>query len=1489
MPLSLPQQDIYYDQLLHPDLPVYNIGAKVEIRGKLNAGVLSLAYQKLVEQHDAVRSVLVIDKDNVPLLSVREINYTFLQQVDFSSFADAETRTADYIREEFVKPFDLFNGSLLHKCLLIKVNNDFYYLLSVYHHIITDGWGTSLMFQRLVKNYNELLNAGEVGATYPYSYQDFIAEDLIYRDSASFAAESAYWVNRFSSLPEELMSQKLPFPKVIRSKRKELIVPRSLYNQLGVLGKSCGASSFHVILGVFYTYFGRFYHKTDFAIGLPVLNRGKAAYKQTVGLFMGVSPLRIKVEMEEPFKQLVIQIKDQLRKDYRYQRFPIGKLVKELQLFNEKKRLFNVTLSYEKHNYADTFEGTSTHVIPLTNLTERSALALYVREYDEDEDVKIDFDYNLNYFNEDEIDILAGHIETLFNEVSDNPENKLSALNYLPSDEKRELLEGVNQTAASYPFHLTIQELFSAQANKTPQHIALKDEHNTYTYQQLDQITDSFACYLMDTISAPLSSPIGVMVNRSADLLIILLGILKSGSSFIPLDPAFPAGRLEYVLEHSGAGLLITSDGIDAVTCLKGMTVVRTDEIFNKLKQDLPAARLFSYSSEQMAYIIYTSGSTGNPKGVEIMQRSVVNFLLSMQQTPGLSEADTLFAVTSCSFDISILELFLPVICGATVYIASHAILSEPGQIIKLLDLVKPTVIQATPSFYQMLFNGGWKGDRNLKCLCGGDHLSSLLAEKLIEGNAEVWNMYGPTETTIWSMVKKVAVPGDALSIGQPIHNTTVLILDQWLNLLPIGSVGDLYIGGDGLARGYYKDETLTGKAFIKSPFQPRERLYKTGDLAKRAINGEVIFCGRSDNQVKIRGYRIEPGEIEKQLNAIDRINESVVIAKKDDDHEAYLVAFIIPEEEGLNDEYIYSQLASVLPAYMIPRVIIYVESFPLTPNKKKDKKALMKMAENVAQFPSEKYNTGPLTALESKLLAIWKKILTNPHLQVDDDFFSQGGHSLNAVRMIALIKEELGISITLKAFFDYPSVRLMAQCLKDLNSDDNPVNPIYHGNNHYAVTSGQYRLWLLSQREEASRAYNMSAVLILKGEIDSDALQKAMLGCIERHEILRTNFVEDKGMCLQTVRPAERVDFKIDIIEPAHEDQINLHIENLKYHTFDLAAELLIKLSLIKLEEKKTLLVYTTHHLIMDGWSVEVLFNELSYRYNSILNHEEPVINPLAFQFIDYAAWLSQNASSAEHTAWLTAQYANYKPVNIFAYDRSSQTTSFNGHLEIFNFSVHETGALKLLAKSAHTSVFSILITTINILIFKYSGHSDICLGTVAAGRDKDGLSEQIGMYANTVILRNYMNADEDFNFHLQQVHHHLGDVLSHQYIPIDHTSAIDIHPSFEVMVAYQNPEFNILRHDAFTGIETDYYETVHRVSRFPVTFNFYEQDSEIHCQLEYNTDLYDTATICLMISKLKKLVTEILNEPHKSITKYNIRLPEEDMTRHISIDLEF
>ncbi|MEM9686748.1 MAG: amino acid adenylation domain-containing protein, partial [Bacteroidota bacterium] len=1030
MKLTLPQQDIYFEQLLYPNDPIYNIGAKVEIKGPINVELFKKAYVILINQHDAYRMTFVKDKDNVEA-KILDSHDTELGFMDFSCKKNPEEEADSYIQNEFLKPFDLFSGALLHSFTLIKIRDDVHYFFSFYHHILTDGWGISLMFQRLIKNYRELSEFGEVKTVYPFTYKDFAKEDEEYETSEAFIEDRDYWTQKFASLPESLFDKIDDRLQLNKSSRKELLLKREVYNKLNELATVYKSSTFHLILAVLFLYFGRKQQNTDFAVGLPVLNRSKRAYKNTVGLFMGVSPLRIQLDFEATFEDLVNTIKSQLRKDYRHQRFPLGKLIQELHIFKEKERLFNLTLSYEKQNYADNFPKTTTRALPLTHESERVALAMYIREYDESEDVRIDFDYNLNYFDASSITQVVNHFEHLINEVLLQPDKKLKVFNYLSEAEEQQLLEEFNNTTVDYARDETFVSVFKTHVEKAPEKTAVQDMLKSYTYSELHTISNQIAEYLITTYRED-NAPIAVMLGRSADMIAVLLGIIKSGRGYIPLDPAFPKDRLQYILESSQTRLMI-SEPKYVLETTADVTVLDVERVLASAKA-LEGAGPISLSAKDTAYIIYTSGSTGNPKGVEIGHQSLLNFLLSIRQRPGVTDKDTLFSVTTYSFDISILEFFTPLVSGATLYIANQAILSDPATVIEQLKTVRPSIMQATPSFYQMLFNAEWEGDKTLKVLCGGDLLSESLAAKLLKHSKEVWNMYGPTETTIWSSIKHIEAPEDASNIGKPINNTQFYIVDHYFNIMPIGSVGSLYIGGEGLAKGYYKNTALTDERFIKNPFGGMGLIYETGDIGRWNAIGEIEFLGRNDNQVKIRGYRIELGEIETKLNEISAIKQAVVIAKKTNQQEAFLAAFVVLQAEAeLNVKAVIEELKTNLPEYMIPYAIIPLEKFPLTPNRKVDRKALSERTFH--QDTSE--SKAPTTDLEIKLASYWKEILhPDKEISVTDNFFALGGHSLNAVRLTTMVKKHLSFLISLKTIFDYPTIESLAQYLQKLKPD---------------------------------------------------------------------------------------------------------------------------------------------------------------------------------------------------------------------------------------------------------------------------------------------------------------------------------------------------------------------------------------------------------------------------------------------------------------------
>ncbi|MFC0779789.1 amino acid adenylation domain-containing protein [Flavobacterium sp. HJSW_4] len=1472
MKLTLPQQDIYFDQLLFPNDPIYNIGAKIEIKGVVNIEILKKAYVELINQHDAYRSIIIKTEEDVSIELLDE-HQSELGFIDFLDYPNSIEEASLYMQKEFAKPFDLLKGNLLHVFTLIKVQEKLHYLFSVYHHIITDGWGTSLMFQRLVQNYNEISEFGTVTSKYPFSYKDFVADDQRYQNSESLNQDLGYWSRKFKSLPENLFEKLNDAVQINKSSRKELIIKRDVYNQLNDLAASYKCSTFHLILGILYSYFGRKHENNDFAIGLPVLNRNKSSYKKTVGLFMGISPLRMSLDFEDTFQNLIIDIKNQLRQDYRHQILPLGKLIQELQLYNHRERLFNITLSYEKQDYSTHFINTQTKVIPLSHQSERVALALYIREFDESEDVKIDFDYNLNYFDDERITQVVNHFEKLVDEVLTNSTKKLKELTYLTKEEKQQLLFDFNDTSFDYPKDKTVLDLFKEQVAILPEKIALQDDIKSYSYSELDKLSSQIATYIIAKCSQEDKLPIAVLLSRSANMIAVLLGILKTGKSYIPLDPTFPKDRLSYIVANSQTKIIINENNYE-IDSIKQVTTISLEDILAEI--DEFHVREFQMATPQdTAYIIYTSGSTGNPKGVEIGHQSLLNFLISIQNKPGINSNDTFFSVTTYSFDISILEFFVTLISGATLYVANQNLLTNPNLIIKKLEEVKPSIIQATPSFYQMLFNAHWQGDKQLTVLCGGDLLSESLAEKLINYSSEAWNMYGPTETTIWSSAKKIEKPIDALNIGKPLNNTQFYILDSFLNPKSIGTSGNIYIAGDGLSKGYYKNELLTKEKFIQNPFDSKSLCYETGDVGKWNMDGEIEFLGRNDNQVKIRGYRIELGDIESQLNKIATIKDAVVIAKKGAEQEAFLVAYILKKQEDIDTAEIASQLKKALPYYMIPNAIILLEEFPLTPNQKVDRKWL---SQRDIQYKTNEGNfKEPVSDLEKKLSQYWGEVLNvKETISITDNFITIGGHSLNAVKLIGLISRNLSLEITLKTIFDYPSIESLAAYLQELKPKQSNLMPLAEIKDLYHLTPAQYTIWLASQQTSGSIAYNMSAGYSIEGFINSEKINKSINQIIEKYEILRTNFIEIEGIPYQKINAAENVKFEI-AVHQLQDNNIEEVINQLINTEFDLEKDVLIRVQLIQFETNKHLLLFSTHHIIMDGLSLEILIKELMLYYNN--TDDILKSNTLKFQFKDYSEWFNKRIKENQfkNELFWKNYLQNYISKDLFDRDFSVKNNMQNGSKVLFELTEEVTLQLKQLATEKKVTFYTLLVTSINVLIYKLSNHSDICIGTVNSGRNATELNDQIGMFVKTLVLRTQIQSEQTFADLFETVKSNILVINDYLDIPFDKIPS----DTFDVMLAYQNPEFNIDNNIQLNELKLTSYPIDSKFSRMPIIFNLFESNNQLKGIIDYNLNLFEEDTIQMIASKFCKMLNRIVTNPLVKIEKIDVRLEHEINTK--------
>lgn len=1438
MKLTLPQQDVYFEQLLYPDEPIYNIGAKIAIKGPLSYEWMNRAYIALIDQHDTYRSTIVRKDDGVHM-QVHAGHNTTLEYLDLSGESNAEEVAEALMERKFREVFSFENGALLHKFMLIKTGEESHYFFSMYHHIITDGWGTSLMFQRLVRNYNELCSTGQLGQHDLFTYSEFAKDDVLYSTSTDFEEDRSYWKNRFHDLPERLFNKIEARVFANESKRKELIVPRSLYDQLEAVALAQKCSVLHVILAVLYMYFGRKHQQQDFAIGLPVLNRGKSSFKKTVGLFMGVSPLRMKFSCDDTFETLVLHIKQQLRQDYRHQRFPLGKLIQELDIFTSKDRLFNMTLSYEKQNYADHFLHTTTRVVPLTHGAERVALAIYIREFDAAEDVKIDFDYHVNYFDEQDITAVVAHIDNLLSAICKDVSRPLSAYNYLRPEEEKQLLYGFNQTDGPYPENTTLLSLFNQQVATYPDAPALSDNKISYTYRELAALSDQMAMRLLSAAGVASRQPIAVLMPRSARLVAVLLGVLKAGHAFIPLDPSFPPARLDYIIDHSG------------VSCITDI------EIHEHSIIPLPEV-----TAADTAYIIYTSGSTGNPKGVEIGHRSLLNFLLSMMACPGFVAGDTLFSVTTQSFDISILEFFGPLISGGHAYIADKELIAEPSRLLHEIKRVSPDIMQATPGFYQLLFDAGWEGSAKLKVLCGGDLLSASLAAKLLTGCREVWNMYGPTETTIWSGVKRILVPEDAANIGSPIRNTRFYILDEQRRPLPVNCPGAIYIGGHGLARGYYKNESLTAQKFVSNPFEAGTLMYETGDTGYWNRKGEIIFQGRNDHQVKIRGYRIEPGEIEARLDQLAEIRSSVVVAGK---AAACLIAYVIPASEPLDVQAVTDALKAVLPEYMIPRVIIPVSAYPVTPNNKIDRKALAAMA---LSQPLEDAPAGvPETAMEAKLCRLFKEVLESDlPVGATDNFFSLGGHSINAVKLVNLLQEELSCHVSLKELFQYASPRLLAARL--LTTAHHAVTPmeVTPEMSAYRVAPVQYPIWLAAQQgPELSAAYNLSVVYKVTGELRLLQLQEAFQQLIAANEILRTNFFEQQGIPHQQVRSISDIHFEIEQVK-----ELTAFINR----PFDLEQDLLLRVG-VHVTADASYLVFSSHHIILDGWSLGLMITAVSGLYNAISNRG---VLP-AFQYKDYVAWL-QKADFDRNERFWRHYLQGYQWTNVIPQLNSKLAAGGNAAHYHCSWDNDFYTALKETSLRQRGSLHTLLLTGFLVLLHKQYGQADICIGTVNAGRTVASLHRQIGMFVKTLPLRARISADQRIPELMEHVHADLLEIDQYQDLQAY------LH-SPDVLLVLQPPAFNYDEISMGEAVRLTMEPVTPAYCRFPLQINFIEMKNGLRCELSYDTAKYHSGAIELLFSRYEQLLKGFILNANVSVAELDITLSVEK--EPIDIDFDF
>jgi amino acid adenylation domain-containing protein len=1042
-PPSHGQSSLWFLSKLAPTSFAYHVGFAAEIYSQVNVPALQRALQFVSERHAGLRTTFR-NRNGIP---VQEIHSSLLPAFEAIHLGPADAATLrTKVIEAHKCPFDLERGPLL-RVRLFTCTPEHHVLLLTVHHLVCDAWSLWLLLKELGDAYQaEADGAAAVLPPLGADYTDFVRwqRELIADEEGERLW--AYWKKQLvGELPVLNLATDRPRPPVqtFNGGSVKFRLGPPVTARVRAFAAAEGTTPYMTLLATFAALLHRYSGQEEVLLGSPTSGRTERQFADILGDFINTVVVRSSVAGDPSFRAYLDRFSKVALEAIAHERFPFSLLVERLRVSRDPSRspLFQVLFNFLKpQKFQDVIElwvsGETGDLVEWGGLS-LGPFALPQQEGQVDLALEMIegktsllgiLKYNVDLFDSATIERMAGHFETLLEHIVVDPDQPLSRVPLLREAERHELLIEWNDTKLDYPANECLHELFEKQVKQAPQAVAVEFEGKRLTYSELNSRANQLGHYLRDMGVGP-DTLVGVFIERSLEMVVALLGVLKAGGAYVPLDPSFPQSRLSYMVEDSGMRVLITHRELDKNLQTQPASIVRLDSDWEKIaRQSTSDLKSPDGNSESLAYVLYTSGSTGKPKGVEIPHSAVVNFLHSMQQEPGFAETDTLLAVTTLSFDIAGLELYLPLVSGGRVVVASSEDTHDPVRLMERMRSCNCTVMQATPATWRALIDAGWSGSAQLKVLCGGESLPRDLLQALLPRCKELWNMYGPTETTIWSTIQRVTSADGPVLIGRPIANTQTFVLDACRNLVPQGVPGELYIGGAGVARDYLGRPELTEERFVQSPFEPSARLYRTGDLVRWTSGGCLECLGRVDTQVKIRGFRIELGEIETALSRHEAIRQCVVVAREDAPGDKRLVAYFEPRTETtptVSDLRAY--LVKELPGYMVPSIFVPMDKLPVTPNGKIDRKALPIPGHE--HMPAHDF-VPPQTETEKVLAQLWTALLRVDNIGIDDEFFHLGGHSLLAIQAVSRIREAFGVHISAQALFDNPTIAGLANVL---------------------------------------------------------------------------------------------------------------------------------------------------------------------------------------------------------------------------------------------------------------------------------------------------------------------------------------------------------------------------------------------------------------------------------------------------------------------------
>jgi amino acid adenylation domain-containing protein len=1376
VPTTEAQRELWLaDKLGREASLAFNEAVALQIDGMLSVDAMQDALLELSNRHEALRSVL--SDDGLSMLISPEGSLR-AAQVDLTMMnVDQQAAKLAQLRVAAVEtPFDLINGPLIN-ATLVQLAADRHELIIAGHHVVCDGWSFGVLARELMQLYQAICSGVGARALAPAdSFGDFAEAQLDAEHRQAAEADNRYWVSQFdSSVPVlELPTDRARPPvRTFNSRREDVVIEPALLDAVRKLGAKQGASLFASLFGTFSALMARLGSTDDVVVGVPAAAQAAEGAESLIGHGVNLLPVRVPVDVDQEFASFLKQARSRVLDAYDHQSSTFGSVLQKLKLDRDPSRLPLVSVQFNLDSALTpdmlSLSGLKVSLRSLPRHFEN--FELFVNASQIDGGLVLECQYNTDLFDAATVRRWLMLYRQALERAVQNPLASIADI-LAPTDQDLGAVAGFNATLADYSAALRVESLVARQAAATPDAIAVVAGSNSLSYRELDERANALSQQLRGK-GVDRGALVGLYCGRSEAMVIGLLGILKSGAGYIPLDPSFPADRLDFMASDSGLRFIVT-DAATGAGVWK-FTAAERVVIDGSRAAATPAV---TGAGDDVAYVLYTSGSTGKPKGVQVEHRNVVNFLESMQREPGLKATDTLLAVTTLSFDIAGLEIWLPLTVGARIVIATRDDALDGERLIGLIEKQNVSMLQATPATWRLLLEAGWRGSRQLKALCGGEALPRDLAIALIGRVGELWNMYGPTETTIWSTLHRVTRTDGVMSIGHPIANTQVYVVDSKLRALPIGVAGEIFIAGDGVTRGYLARPELTAEKFLPDPHAPGARWYRTGDLGRWRVDGTLECLGRSDHQIKMRGYRIELGEIETCLAAHAGVERDVVITREDQPGDVRLVAYVVPRGDMPSADALRDHLRRSLPEYMIPQHFVQMATIPLLPNGKINRKALPRPELEAGAAVRER--VAPSTPLEAQVLTAMEQVLNLPGFGVRDNFFALGGHSLLAARLTARLNKEFGVALQLRTVFEAPTAAQLAGAIEKIRNSgaSQRIAIAAQADQGTApLTLMQERIRFVEQMFPGRVTYNTPSAHRLRGAMDLRAFERALNEVVRRQPGLRTFIAGDGTNWAQRIQPELQVSIPFEDLSslPAADREAALmqRMRKLVDTPMDIHSAPLFRSAMFRMDSDYHVFFFMPHHIIWDGWSFDLLYTEMAAAYTAAREGKPSPLAPLPLSYVDYAHWHAQWLKGPEFQSQLSywkKRFAGIDAPRGLPTDlprRAGMTGT--GEVEWVKIDRELTQKLHDVARLSESTINMLTMALYSALVSEAVGGGGVVIGMPVRGRPVSDLEPIMGFFNNMLPVHLRVDDRQSLGDWVRGVKNELLETFANQDVPFE------------------------------------------------------------------------------------------------------------------------